>query len=301
MQRFARAFSALAPAALLAMSWLLVRAQKSPAASQPPAAPLQQAAAAGLNDALLAKAASLYDSTAKMGLHSFDCQVHPDWNKIMTSSRNGVPLPEGDPRLPLLTAVKIALHAQLAGNSTLDWQPSTEKPLDEAAAATLDKAHQGIEQTLLGVLKLWIPLADGSIAESLGEDDVVIAQTANGYTLRSKDKQHSLTEEFDRNLVLKRFIAADSGSTVDIAPSFQPSTQGFLVNSFTAHIRPPGSPPENSQEMNVAIEYQTISSAELPIRLSVEVPNVVEMDFALDGCTVNTASGSPAPRIQAPR
>jgi hypothetical protein len=301
MQRFTRAFPIFAPAALLAMSCLLARAQNSPAASQTPVAPLQQAAAATLNDALLAKATSLYNSTAKMGLHSFDCQVHPDWNKIMTSSRNGIPLPTDDPRLPLLTAVTITLHAYLAGTSTLDWQPSTDKPLDEAATATLDKAHQGIEQTMLGVLKLWIPLADGSVAESLGEDDVDIHQAENGYTVRSKDKQHSLTEEFDSNLILKRFIAADSGSTVDIAPNFQPTNQGLLISGFTAHIRAAGSLPEKSQQMNVAIEYQTISGAQIPSRLSVQVPNVVEMDFALDSCTVNTAPADQVPRVQAPR
>jgi len=31
----------------------------------------------------------LYDSAEKSGLHAFRCQVHPDWNLIMTSSRKG--------------------------------------------------------------------------------------------------------------------------------------------------------------------------------------------------------------------
>lgn len=301
MQKLARSFSTFTAAALIAVSCLLAHTQNLPAAAQPPAAPSQPAAAASLNDALLARATSLYSSTAKMGLHSFDCQVHPDWSKIMTSSRNGVPLPANDPRLPLLSAVKINLHARLAGASTLDWQPAKEKPVDDAAAATLDKAHRGIEQTLLGVLKLWVPLADGSIAESLGEEDAEIDQPESGYTLRSKDKQHSLTEEFDSNLILKRSIATDSGSTVDIAPSFQPTDQGLLVSGFTAQIRPSSSPAQNSQQMRVAIEYQSIAGAQVPSYLSVEVPAIVEMDFNLDGCAVNKASGGQVPLVPAPR
>ena len=126
--------------------------------------------------------------------------------------------------------------------------------------------------------------------ESLGEDDVDIAQTADGYTLHTKDKRYPLTEEFDRSLLLKHFIQVDSGSTVDVAPTFHPSEHGLLVQSFVARIQPKGAPASAAQEMRVGFEYQTVSAIQIPARVSIEVPNVVEMDFALDGCIVNPAS-----------
>jgi predicted phosphohydrolase len=283
----ARAMGRFVPAFILVLSCLRVNAQNPPTMPVPPAPPLQQANVGTLNDALLAKAAALYDSTAKAGLQGFDCQVHPDWNLIMTSSRKGAPAAGDDAKLALLGTAQIVLHARLKGNSSLDWQIQSrpEKTIDKSEIAVLDQAHRGIENTLVGVLKLWIPLVDGSVAESLGEEDMQIAQTENGYTLRSRDK--SLTEEFDRNLLLLRYLAVDSGSTVNIVPTFEQTHRGLLLSSFVAHIHPAGAAPENVQEMHVGIEYQTGVGAEIPARLTVEIPNLVKMDFKLDTCSAN--------------
>jgi hypothetical protein len=275
-------------AVLLALSCMSLRAQNPAATPAAPVAPQQPASAASLNDALLAKATALYASTAKSGLHSFDCSVHPDWEKIMTSSRTGAPAAGGDSEIALLNNVKITLHAQLEGDATVDWVVPAGKPLDPAASAMLDRAHRGIEQTLTGALKLWIPLVNGSVAESLGAEDVDIRQTENGYSLRSKDKRHSLTEEFDRNLLLTRYVMADSGSAVDISPRFQSTSQGLLLSSFTALVKSTGESVQSSQEMHISVEYQAVAGAQIPAKLAVDVPNVVAMDFALDGCTVNS-------------
>lgn len=271
-------------AVLLALYSMKAGAQNPP--TVPSAAP-QPAAVASLNDTLLAKATARYASTAKSGLHSFDCSVHPDWETIETSSRKGAPMAGGDSEIALLNKVKITLHARLDGDSTVDWAVLAGKPVDAAASAMLDRAHRGIEQTLTGALKLWVPLINGSVAESLGAEDGYVAQTENGYSVRSRDKRHSLREEFDRNLLLTRYVIADSGSVVDIAPTFRQTNLGLLLSGFTALVHPADSTTEKAQEMRIAVEYQVVSGAQIPARLAVEVPNVVTMDFALDGCTVN--------------
>ncbi|MGO9335979.1 MAG: hypothetical protein ACLPY1_00585 [Terracidiphilus sp.] len=287
MGRFPLGLPAYAAIALLGFSCLMICAQNPPAAPPAPAAPLQPAAAASLNDALLARATALYASTAKSGLRSFDCSVHPDWERIMTSSRKGGPATGGDSEIALLNSVKIVLHTRMDGDSTVDWVVPSDHPVDAAATAMLDRAHRGIEQTLTGALKLWIPMVNGSVAESLGAEDVDVAQTGSGYSVRSKGKQHSLTEEFDRNLLLTRYVIADSGSVVDIAPTFQSTSEGLLLSSFVARVQALGAPAGKAQELNISVEYQTVSGAQIPARLAVDVPNVVTMDFALDGCTVN--------------
>jgi hypothetical protein len=279
-------------AGVAALSCLLVQAQALPADATPPAAAPQSGSAASLGDTLLAKATNLYDSTAKSGLHGFDCQAHPDWNKIESSAKKGAPDAADDAKVALLNTVKITLHARLGGASSIDWQlpQAAEKQLDPATSDMLDHSRHGVENTLVGFLKLWTPLIDGSVAESLGEADLNVTPTGAGYTLRSKDKGRPLTEEFDRDLLLRHFILVDSGSTVDISPAFRPSAHGLLVESFAVRIHPPGAPPEAAHEMHIGLEYQTVSTIQIPARISVEVPNVVEMDFALDGCSVNPAS-----------
>jgi len=288
-----------AAAALLALSCLLANAQQAPAGPGTATTPVQPASAASLNDSLMARATAIYSSTVKSGLRSFDCQVHPDWYKIIVTSRKSVPLASGDARPALLGAVKVTLHARLAGGSTLDWQPSPDsgQPRDQATLDMLDRAHRSIESTLEGVLKLWIPLVDGSLAESLGGDDMEVAQTAGGYVVQSKDQSkdtqkspvqtHSVTEKFDRNLLLEHFTLVNAGSTSSLTPTFQSTPPGLLVSGFDVRLQPAGVPATDAQQMHIAFEYQTVSGIQIPGSINVQLPNVVQINFALDGCTVN--------------
>jgi len=273
----------VAAAGALAVGAALASAQAPASAAGSP----QPAAAASLSDSLLAKAMGLYDSTAKSGLHGFDCKVHPDWKAIMASSRKGAAVSDNDPRLALVATATIALHARMAGGSTLDWRTPAGKPLSPSDQALLERAHRGIDNTLLGVLKLWIPLVDGSVAERLGEDGVTITAKDAGYEVRSGDKL--LTEEFDRALLLTRYIDTDAGATVDIAPVYQRGPHGLQLTSFTAQISPSGAAAGSGQRMDVAVEYQTVSGRQIPAAFNVDVANVVTMNFKLDGCTVNPA------------
>jgi len=269
---------------------------QSPAGqAQSPASngPAQAAGAASLNDALLAKATTLYDSAAKTGLRGFDCRLHPDWKKVMSSARGGAAVADDDPKLVLVEGAKITLHARLSGGSSVDWQMPEAKQLSAEQTAMLERARRGMEQTLLNTLKLWTPLVDGSIAEPLGEDDVELTQTENGYRLRSKDRLHGFTEEFDRNLLLKHYITVDGGSTVDIEPVFEQTGAGpdtaLKLTGFVAHMQPAGES-GSAQDLRFGVDYQSISGTQIPARITIDLPNVVEMDFALDGCTVNSAS-----------
>ena len=277
----------LAVAGGLALTGALASGQ-APAGA---ASSAQPAAAASLSDSLLAKATALYDSTTKSGLRGFDCQVHPDWKEIIASSRGGAPVSGDDPRLALVSTAKITLHARMAGGSTLDWQASAGEPLSPSkqaeGQALLERAHHGIENTLLGVLKLWIPLVDGSVAESLGEEGATIAATDTGYTVRSGDKL--LTENFDGGLLLKRYLTTDAGATVDIAPTYEQEQHGLQLTAFSAQVSPGGGAGGQAQQMDVAVTYQSVSGMQIPSAVNIDVANIVTMNFKLDGCAANPA------------
>jgi hypothetical protein len=299
----------LGAAGLLALFCGIGQAQNPPPLPLAPSGSAERTGAVPLNDALLARATALYDSTAKSGVHGFDCALHVDWKKVMSSARKGAAVADDDPKLVLVNPVQITLHARLGGKPTLDWR-APEGSGDAVSKAVLDEVHRGVEQTLLSTLKLWTPLVDGSVAESLGEEDVDVAETTDGYTLRSGikqqgnkqhgdkqredkqqgNKQPALTEQFDRNLLLKHFVAVDAGSTADIEPVYQPGAAGLLLSGFLAHLQPAGAAGQAAQEMRVSIDYQTVSGRQIPAHITIDLPNIVEMDFTLDGCIVNPAS-----------
>jgi len=289
MQRFPFTAPTLAAIALLAVSGLTAGAQQQPAGAGTAATPVQTATAASLNDVLLTKAATLYSSTAKSGLESFNCQVHPDWNKMMMSERKGAPAAADNSKVALLSAVKITLRARLKGESVLDWHApaAQKKQLDQASTEMLERAHRSIDSTWQGLLKLWIPLVDGSLAERLGEEGAQISETADGYLLRSKDGARGRSELFDRNMLLKNFTVTEAEGTVSLTPAFQATAEGLLLSGFDARVQAAGAPEESARPMHVAIEYQTVAGFEIPGKVSVETPGAVEMDFALDGCAVN--------------
>lgn len=284
-------------AAFLA-GWLLsaaiAHAQNAPASPSQAAAPGQptsqsQAAAKGnFNDELLAKASKLYYSTAKAGLDGFDCTVHPDWPQLFISAQKGAAIAADDSRVQLLNSVKVTLHARMKGGSILDWSApaNPDKPLDQDSTSLLDGMHKATEQTLQGFLQFWIPFVDGSAVPSSSEG-LEVTQNEKGYKLHALTEGTEVTEQLDTSLLLQHFNVVMSSATVDFAPAYKYTDKGLLVNSFLAHILPAGAPPEQVQELHVAIEYQAIDGFPIPAKLFMEVINTGTFNFALDGCTVS--------------
>jgi hypothetical protein len=91
----------------------------------------------------------------------------------------------------------------------------------------------------------------------------------------------------DNQLTLTHFDVVMSQATVHFEPSYGPTDKGLLVNGFLAHILAAGAPPEQGQEMHVAIEYQDIQGFPIPAQLNMSVVGTGIFNFALDGCTAN--------------
>jgi hypothetical protein len=258
------------------------------ALAQTPASSPTPAAKPSPNDELLARATKLYYSTAKAGLNSFSCQVHPDWGTLFVSGNKGAPVDPADPRILLLKSVKITLNGKLKGGSTLDWKPAAnpDKPLDADSTSMLESMHSATEQTLQGFMQFWTPFMDGSVIPGDAEG-LDLTKTAAGHKIHADTNGTSLTEVLDDSLILKEFDVTTNGMVVNFSPSYKPTAQGLLVNAFHAHIQPPGVQPDQAQEMNVAIDYQTIKGFPIPSILKMDVVNTGTFNFQLDGCTVN--------------
>ena len=275
--------------AIAILFWMAAAdAQNPPAAAPPPAAQGQPQPAATDYDALLAKAAKLYYSSANDGLAGFTCALHPDWHALFVSARPNEAVSPADDRIVLLNSVKITLHARMKGGSTMDWEqnPDPAKPLDQDSTTLLKDMHAATEQTLQGFLQFWTPFIDGSaIPQSSAGLDVT--QTASGYILHSKSSDTEVTETIGNSLLLEHFDVIMSNATVKFAPSYQSSAKGLLVTGFQAQILQPGNPPEKAQEMRVGIEYKTVQGFPIPSQLNMQVIGTGIFNFAFDSCTVS--------------
>ena len=250
--------------------------------------PASPAAKPNPNDELLARATKLYYSTTKAGLSTFSCEVHPNWQVLFVSGNKGSTVDPNDPRILLLKSVKIILNGKLKGGSTLDWKPAAnpEKPLDADSTAMLESMHSATEQTLQGFMQFWTPFMDGSVIPADSEG-LEMTKTATDHKIHADTNGTSLTEVLDNSLILKEFDVTTNGMVVNFSPSYKSTDKGLLVNAFHAHIQPPGVQPDQAQEMNVSIEYQTIKGFPIPGILKMDVINSGTFNFQLDGCTVN--------------
>ena len=240
------------------------------------------------DDELLARAGKLYYSATRAGLDSFVCEVHPDWHAMFVSANKSQTIGEDDPSIVLLKTVKVILHGRLKGGSTVDWTPAAKPaaPIAADSARMLENMRGGTNQTLQGFMQFWAPFVDGSTIPGNAQG-LQITRTEDGHRIHADLSGTSLTESLDGSLILRRFDVVAGGMTAHFAPSFKPTDKGLLVDAFHAQIEPPGVQPGQAQVMNVEIEYQTVSSFPIPARINMEVVNVGNFNFVLDGCSVN--------------
>jgi len=264
------------------------QAQNPPAGQHPATAPSPLITKVANPDELLAKANKLYYSYKATGLDGFDCAVHPDWKKIVGVASKGATDAEDEQDLQLLDGVKIKLHARLMDESTLDWDDgqSAGKPLDASSTAKLTAMHRATQQTIQGFLQFWTPFINGSVVPASSEG-LDITESAKGYKVIAAQGDSTVTEHFDPKLVLQEFHVAMSGASINFAPSYKATDKGLLVSSFIARIQPPGTAAGQSQEMRVAIDYQTVDGFPIPGKLSMSGAKTGQFDFVFNDCSAH--------------
>jgi len=280
--------------ALLAAGCITASAAAQNQGSGPgPAGPVVASAGSGAaapdtNAALLAKASSLYYSSARTGLKGFDCAVHPEWRTLILSSAPGSAVADDSPDIQLLKSVNITLHGRLNGSSSLDWNVAADpaKPLDKDSTTLLDQMHQGTERTLTGFMQFWSPFVDGSVIPASPEG-IEMTNTEKGHTLHADQGGTSLTEVLDNELVMQQFNVVVGGAKINFSPRYKPTDQGLLVNAFLAHIQAASASAAEAEEMHVEIDYQTLGGFPVPSKIEMQISGQGKFNFALDGCKVN--------------
>ena len=237
--------------------------------------------------AWLEKTAGIYFSSRKEGLAGFDCEVHPDWHALFVSANHGKEISEGNPSLEALQKVKVRMHARMLGGSTIEWVADTDPSAsdNDPTSTMLENMHMTVQQMLEGFLQFWSPFMEVTVVPSK-TNGLEITHTPTAHTIHAKQGATELTETFNSNLVLEHFDVMLSGTSIEFAPTFEPTPQGMLVKAFEADIHPAGATPEQTQKMLVHIEYQKVNNLTIPGQLNMEIAGTGNFNFGFDGCTV---------------
>lgn len=277
--------------AMLAISISLVAAtagaqNSTPSAGQTPAPATGQQSP---ENEWLAKTASIYYSSAKAGLTGFTCDVHPDWRALFVSASKGADVSASDPNLLELNKVKVRMHARMKGASTIEWlvDSSEGPPANSNTESVIDSMHQTVQQMLEGFMQFWSPFMEVSVVPNKA-DGLEITHTPATHTIHAKQGNTELTEIFNGNLVLEHFDVALAGTTIKFAPTFESTPQGLLVKKFAADIRPAGATPQQTQKMQVRVNYQTLNNQMIPGQVNMEIVGTGAFNFAFDGCSTET-------------
>ncbi len=251
------------------------------AAQNPPSNPPQQAD----NDAWLAQTAKLYYSSAKAGLQSFDCAVHPDWRALYATENGGSLTPDNAQRVALLNSVSLTLHGRMKGGSTMDWNPPAQQ-FNTDQTNLLNKMHDAFNETLVqGFMQFWTPFVESSVVPDNSSGMEITTTDDGGRKIHLKTTEIELWETFDSGRILRQYNIVMSGTKIDLTPTYSPSDHGLLITHFHASIEPLNDP-KTIQEMNVEIAYQWIDGFPIPAHLDMEVTGVATLHMTFDGCTV---------------
>ena len=237
----------------------------------------------------LAKASKLYFSSAKAGLAGFNCDIHPDWHALFLSANKGAEAPGSDAYVAQLKKIKVKMHARMQGGSTIEWvaDSSDANAPSGDANAVIDSMHQTVQQILEGFLQFWSPFMQVTVVPPKA-DGLEITHAPTSHTIHAKQGTTELTEIFNNSLVLEHFNVTLAGTSIKLAPTFEPTPQGLLVKSFSTEIVPAGAAPEQTQRMQVRVEYQTVNNQTIPGQLNMEIVGTGNFNFGFDGCSTES-------------
>ena len=233
------------------------------------------------NDAWLTHVRSLYSSTDRDGLNSFDCTVQPDWRAVIASANQGQVDALGERKIAALSTAQVTLHAHLDGTATIDFNVPNPPP---DLADNINTFSGATKQALGGFIQFWSPFANESVIPVNSQGVDFTTTPDGGHVLHITDGTTSVTETFDGNDVLREYDVQMTGVTALFTPTFTPSPRGLQVTKFLAHYQAQGQP---DQQMQVWITYGLVGNYSIPSEVDMSLVGSATFNVALSGCKPN--------------
>ena len=145
--------------------------------------------------------------------------------------------------------------------------------------------HSASQQTMGGFIQFWTPFVDGSVIPE-NSSGLTVTHSATGITFHVESGGTAVTEVFSNDLQLEHYNVLMSGMSIKFDPSYKSTPQGLLVDRFMATIQKADDPTSPAQQMNVGVEYQTVSGFPIPAQINMEVVGTGVLNMTLNQCSV---------------
>jgi hypothetical protein len=220
----------------------------------------------------------LYYTPTTAGLRSFSCDARLDWHGVLERAAAGKTIAADDPRVVYLNQVKISFTASLDGKSKIDWvSPDGTFPGDPAA---LDKMKNGMQGMLHGFFQFWAPNINGTMLPG-PKDEFSLEPDNGGYRISVNQGQTSVVEMLDQDFKFKEFNVKTPTMVGDFLLTFAQGPSGFQIVGADGNVSTNGSIPAH---VIFRLDYQPVTGFQIPKNVTMEVVNVVRVDYIFDNC-----------------
>jgi hypothetical protein len=229
----------------------------------------------------LMAARPLYYTPTTAGLKTLHCNVTMDW-KAFLNSFSTKPLADDNPALIYLNSTKLTLDDDLHGKGLFTWTDTTSAP--EAFALAAKKMADGMAQMFDAYFQAWNQYMNGSMVPA-PDKTVTVVPDGDGIKLSGLDDKKTVTEKFDKNMLLTESRVADANSDEVDVPTFADTPNGrILTNIHMTMHQPPSAPPTL---LDITTTYAKVGPYQLPASVTFAVQNVGTFLFNISGCQVN--------------
>jgi hypothetical protein len=230
-----------------------------------------------------------YDLPWQHGLGSFSCQVGFNWTEHLTQTLHR-PIPEGEPTVRALGAVKTTLSVDQAAGPRVSSTFTDPQPAPGSTAAGLQKSLANITRS---AIEAWMNFSTGSMLP-VGQTNYMILPTDQGYRIDLTGEGIASTMDLDRSDAMTQSTSRIPGQTLRYDTTFVPAAAGLELS----HVRTvttttdTGSTALGSPVSDTTFDftYQAIDGVSIPATLKVQARGGSLWNITLSGCSVRRSS-----------
>jgi hypothetical protein len=228
----------------------------------------------------LISARSLYYMPTTSGLKSFHCAVAFDW-KVFLNNFSKTPIGDDNPALVYLKTTKLSVIDDLNGKGEFVWTDTTVPP--EAFADGSTKMQGGMRQMFDAYFQSWNAYMNGSMVP-VPDDSLAVTADGEGVQVRGLLPNQTLTEKFDKNMVLTETHVVDASTDEYDYPVFTNTPDGRMLTSIhTISKEPPTAP---ASVLDIVTTYAKVGAFQLPATVKFSVKDVGDFLFTFNTCEV---------------
>ncbi len=222
-----------------------------------------------------------YYSLNAQGLAEFQCTIVPNWHTLLTEQK----LDADTVNRAVLLLNKIHFTVSLAAGSDAKVTHNDVSAENAQMAQGLSQIYSGMEQMTTGFFQTWTAFSLSPALPEAGAD-YQLETTAAEYRISYKEGAADIVTILDRDYAINYLKTTTPEFDSTLRPQFRKSSRGWLLSGYQATYV--GKSAAETTELQIAIDYQTVSDFQLPQKLDLKgtyggSPFHVEVTFS--GCT----------------